>query len=135
MMSLSLSLATIVSLNGRLSEFLVATGGQMTAVLVLRSVRTRTRLVEVGLIAGIAYAAMSVAIGLHGNQKASLIVFDAVRGLAWGALSGFLVSGLLPVVERLFAVVTDVSLLELADGSHPLLQELVRRAPARTRTA
>ena len=42
---------------------------------------------------------------------------------------GFLVSGLLPLVERCFAIVTDVSLLELADGSHPLLQELVRRAP------
>ena len=38
-------------------------------------------------------------------------------------------SGLLPLVERCFGIVTDVSLLELADGSHPLLQELVRRAP------
>ena len=44
-------------------------------------------------------------------------------------LAGFLVSGLLPLVERCFSIVTDVSLLELADGSHPLLQELVRRAP------
>ena len=47
----------------------------------------------------------------------------------WGTLAGFLVSGLLPLVERCFSVVTDVSLLELGDGSHPLLQELVRRAP------
>ena len=49
--------------------------------------------------------------------------------MLWGTLAGFLVSGLLPLVERCFAIVTDVSLLELADGSHPLLQELVRRAP------
>ena len=35
----------------------------------------------------------------------------------------------LPVVERCFGIVTDISLLELADGIHPLLQELVRRAP------
>ena len=33
------------------------------------------------------------------------------------------------MVERCFGFVTDISLLELADGSHPLLQELVRRAP------
>ena len=33
------------------------------------------------------------------------------------------------LVERLFGVQTDLSLLELADISHPLLQELVRRAP------
>jgi putative nucleotidyltransferase with HDIG domain len=40
-----------------------------------------------------------------------------------------LLTGLLPIVERCFSCITDVSLLELADGSHPLLQELVRRAP------
>jgi putative nucleotidyltransferase with HDIG domain len=33
------------------------------------------------------------------------------------------------LVERCFGIVTDISLLELADGSHPLLQELVCRAP------
>jgi putative nucleotidyltransferase with HDIG domain len=129
LMSLSLSLATIVSLGSRLGDFLVAMGGQATAVLVLRSVRTRTRLVQIGVIAGIAYAAMTVATGLHSHQQLALIAFDTLRGLAWGALAGFLATGLLPVVERLFAVLTDVSLLELADGSHPLLQELVRRAP------
>jgi hypothetical protein len=44
-------------------------------------------------------------------------------------LAGFLVTGALPLVERCFSIVTDVTLLELADGSHPLLQELIRRAP------
>ncbi|MEM9791266.1 MAG: HDIG domain-containing metalloprotein, partial [Planctomycetota bacterium] len=36
---------------------------------------------------------------------------------------------LLQVVERLFGVQTDLSLIELGDPAHPLLQELVRRAP------
>jgi hypothetical protein len=44
-------------------------------------------------------------------------------------LSGLLMTGLLPFVERLFDVQTDLSLLELGDASHPLLQELARRAP------
>jgi putative nucleotidyltransferase with HDIG domain len=38
-------------------------------------------------------------------------------------------TGILPLVERMFGVQTDLSLLELGDPSHPLLQELVRRAP------
>jgi putative nucleotidyltransferase with HDIG domain len=129
LMSLSLTLATIVALGGRLSDLLIAMGGQATAVLILKSVRTRTRLVEVGLYSGLAYLAMTVATELYTGQAWKLIVFDSCRGLFWGALAGFLVSGLLPVVERCFGVVTDVSLLELGDGSHPLLQELVRRAP------
>jgi putative nucleotidyltransferase with HDIG domain len=54
---------------------------------------------------------------------------DALRNFTWGTLAGFLLTGCLPLVEKLFGIVTDISLLELADGSHPLLQELVRRAP------
>jgi len=129
LMSISLTLAMVLTLNGRLSDLLIAMGGQATAILVLRSVRTRTRLVEVGVTSGLAYMAMTIATELYTNQAWWLIAFDSLRGLFWGALAGFLVSGLLPVVERAFSIVTDVSLLELSDGSHPLLQELVRRAP------
>jgi putative nucleotidyltransferase with HDIG domain len=129
LMSLSLTLAMIVTLGGRLGDLLVAMGGQATAILVLRSVRTRTRLVEVGAVAGVAYLAMTLATELYTGQTWALIASDAGRGLAWGTLAGFLVSGMLPLVERCFAIVTDVSLVELGDGSHPLMQELVRRAP------
>ncbi len=129
LMSLSLTLATIVSLGGKLADLLVAMGGQATAILILRAVRTRTRLVEVGATAGLAYLAMTLATELWTGQTWRLIAFDCGRGLLWGTLAGFLVSGLLPLVERCFAIVTDVSLVELGDGSHPLLQELVRRAP------
>lgn len=129
LMSVCLTLAMIVTLGGKLGDLLVAMGGQATAVLLLRSVRTRSRLVEVGAAAGVAYLAMTVATELHASQSWRMILCDSGRGLLWGTLAGFLVSGLLPLVERCFAIVTDVSLLELGDGSHPLLQELVRRAP------
>jgi putative nucleotidyltransferase with HDIG domain len=129
LMSLSLTLAMIVTLGGSLNDLLVAMGGQATAILTLRGVRTRTRLVEVGVIAGVAYLSMTVATELYSGQTWSLIVSDSAWALVWGTLAGFLVSGVLPLVERCFAIVTDVSLLELGDGSHPLLQELVRRAP------
>ena len=72
---------------------------------------------------------MTVATGLLTGQTWQLISVDAARHFLWGVLAGFLLSGVLPLVERCFGVVTDISLLELADGSHPLLQELVRRAP------
>jgi len=40
-----------------------------------------------------------------------------------------LMTCLLPTVERVFNVQTDLSLIELGDPAHPLLQELIRRAP------
>ena len=38
-------------------------------------------------------------------------------------------TGLLPIIEWIFGVQTDISLLELGDPAHPLLQELKNRAP------
>jgi len=129
LMSFSLALATTVALGNGLNQLLVQMGGLATAVLLLRNVRTRTRLVEVAAGAGVAYLSMTIATELLTGQTWSMMAFDAGRHFAWGTLAGFLLSGCLPLVERAFGIVTDVSLLELADGSHPVLQELIRRAP------
>jgi cyclic-di-AMP phosphodiesterase PgpH len=129
LMSFSMTLALSVALGSDLSHLLQQMGGLAAAVLLLRNVRTRTRLVKVGTGAGLAYLAMTVATGALSGQTWQLIASDALRNFLWGTLAGFLLTGLLPVVERCFGIITDVSLLELADGSHPLLQELVRRAP------
>ncbi len=129
LLSLTLSLAITVALGSDLNHLLVQMAGLATAVLSLRNLRSRTRLVEVGLEAGAAFFLMTVATGLLSEQTISFILIDAGRHFLWGALAGFIVGGSLPLVERCFNMVTDVTLLELADGSHPLLQELIRRAP------
>ncbi|HKI31335.1 MAG TPA: HDIG domain-containing protein [Gemmataceae bacterium] len=129
LLSLTLSLATTVALGGNLHNLLVQMAGLATAVLSLRGLRTRTRLVKVGLGAGVVYLLMTVGTGILAEQMWWFVAFDAVRALVWGTLAGFLVSGCLPLVERCFSIVTDITLLELADGSHPLQQELIRRAP------
>jgi putative nucleotidyltransferase with HDIG domain len=129
LMAYSLALATTVALDGDLAMLLVQMGGLATAVLLLQHVRTRTRLVKVAAAAGVPYAAMAVATGLLSQQTWSFMLADGGRNFAWAATAGFLLSGSLPLVERSFGIITEVSLLELADGSHPLLQELVRRAP------
>jgi putative nucleotidyltransferase with HDIG domain len=129
LMSFSLALAVTVALGANLAYMLELMGGLATAVLMLRVVRTRTQLVKVAATAGFVYLLMTLATGLLSGQTPNLILADSLRHFVWGTLAGFLLTGLLPVVERCFGIVTDVSLLELADGSHPLLQELVRRAP------
>ena len=129
LMSFSLALTLSVVLGTGVEQILITVGGLAAAVLVLRYVRTRTQLVQVALGAGLANVAMTVAAGLLTEQTWSLIVADAFRHLIWGTAAGFVLTGLLPLVERCFGIVTDISLLELADGSHPLLKELVKRAP------
>jgi len=46
-----------------------------------------------------------------------------------GIISSIIVLGVLPVFEYLFNTATNISLLELADFHHPLLQRLVQEAP------
>jgi cyclic-di-AMP phosphodiesterase PgpH len=129
MMTFALELALTIVLGSGVDHLLIHMGGMATAILSLRHVRTRTQLVWVASAAGLAYFATSIATGLLSSQTWSLMLTDAGRFFLWGSLAGFVLTGLLPVVERCFSFVTDISLLELADGSHPLLQELVRRAP------
>jgi putative nucleotidyltransferase with HDIG domain len=129
LMSLSLALAVTVALGSSLGQLLELMGGLAPVVLLLRTVHTRTQLIKVATASGFAYLLMTLATGLLSGQTRSFIVSEAFRHFLWGALAGFVLTGLLPLVERAFGIVTDISLLELADGSHPLLQELVRRAP------
>ena len=129
LLTFALELALTVVLGNSVDQVLVHMGGMATAILALRHVRTRTQIVKVALAAGLACFVTTIATGLLSEQTWLLMLNDAFRFFVWASLAGFVLTGLLPLIERCFSFVTDVSLLELADGSHPLLQELVRRAP------
>jgi putative nucleotidyltransferase with HDIG domain len=93
-------------------------------------IRSRSKLIYVGLAAAI--VAMLTEIGdsiLEGQPLEQALRFDVPPVGRWAVVAGFLMTGLLPFVEKMFGVLTDLSLLEIGDISHPLLQELVRRAP------
>ena len=129
LISLCAAIVTSLTEGPNLRPLLAQMGGLAAAVLTMRQVRTRSRPVEVGLFAGGAFAVMAVAVGLVTDQPARFMAAEAARSFLWSAVAGFVVAGCLPLIERCFGVVTDVTLHELADNSHPLLQELRSRAP------
>ncbi|MDX1945481.1 MAG: HDIG domain-containing protein [Pirellulaceae bacterium] len=140
------------SLEQGLAEFVILLSSVAAAILLLRRIRSRTKLIYVGAITGLvvmlttigvgtlvgqAFGATSLALSwttqqLSTTYRDSFLVALFV-GAAWfgfcSLLAGVLMTGLLPFIERMFDVQTDISLLELGDVQHPLLQELVRRAP------
>ena len=128
-MSFALTLTINLMASGSVEKILLQLGGQATAILLMQGVRSRMQLVRIAAMAGAAYAAMTLASGILTGQTWSFILADMFRHGLWGTCAGFVLTGLLPIVERAFGVVTDISLLELADGTHPLMQELVKRAP------
>jgi putative nucleotidyltransferase with HDIG domain len=121
----------VLALGGDLPMYLLLFGTTAAAALNLGRVRSRSKLIYVGLFAGCVAALLDVAMKLIDNQPLDRSLFrDAGRQFIWATMAGFFMTGLLPFVERLFGVLTDLSLLELGDITHPLLQELVRRAPS-----
>lgn len=131
----SLSLIVTLSTGADLSQFVIQMSVCATAVILLPGVPTRTTLINVGACAAVTYLVMfwGTALlehpSLMGVWSDSTLWFHALRGAGWCLAAGFLVGGSLPFIENAFGVVTDISLLELGDVSHPLLQELIRRAP------
>ena len=126
-----LSLILVLSMGHGMHEFLLLMGVVTTANLNMGSIRSRSKLVYVGLFAGGVAVLLDVGMSVVDNQPFGLPVVTnaAVAGL-WALAAGLLMTCLLPFIEKLFGVLTDLSLLELGDMAHPLLQELVRRAPS-----
>ena len=101
------------------------------AILQLDSIRTRTKLLYVSMGAAVVGVAVRLLVALLNQVPVDTVLLAELGRLALACVvSGFLMEGLLPFVERFFGVLTDMSLLELSDLSHPLLRELARRAPS-----
>ena len=129
LVTFGLSLLTSLALGSGLGHFVVLMGGTAAGVLTLHEVRTRTKLIKVGATVAFGYFVLTWAIGLWQGQPPALIASDSFWRAGWGLMAGFFLGGSLPFVENSFGIVTGISLLELGDVTHPLLQELVRRAP------
>ncbi len=131
----SLCLIITLSTMGDLSRFVVLMSASATSVILLPRVPSRSTLVVVGFWAAATYFLLHWGMAILQEQTNTAIWleksiwYQSLLGAGWCLFAGFLVSGSLPFIESLFGVVTDISLLELGDVSHPLLQELVRRAP------
>jgi putative nucleotidyltransferase with HDIG domain len=149
---LSAAIALILSfaLDQGLAQFVILVSSVAAAILLLRRIRSRTKLMYVGAFTGLVVMLTTIGVGTLVGQaygptspflswsRQHLAYHDTfyvtlALGALWlgicSLLAGVLMTGLLPFVERIFDVQTDISLLELGDVQHPLLQELVRRAP------
>ncbi len=120
----------VLAMGADLAMFLLLFGTTAAAVLNVGRIRSRSKLIYVGLFAGCVAAVLDLAMKMIDNQPLDTLRLarEAGHQFLWATMAGFLMTGLLPFVERLFGVLTDLSLLELGDITHPVLQELVRRA-------
>lgn len=127
-------LLTVICLHQGIGFACVALVGVGVTAALLGEVRSRSKLVLAGLYAG---TAMAGAVLLVGLAQGPLDVPGGWRivgaGVALSLLAGFInglfVQGVLPLIEKAFRVTTTMTLKELNDASHPLLQRLAHEAP------
>lgn len=135
MASFVLVVLVAVVAGNNFGVFLIYMAGSAIAVFQTYNVRNRTRLIHVGFATGLTLCLATWAVGLLEGQKVtrlfweSVMFWDGLLALANGVLVGFVVTGLLPLIERLFGVLTDISLLEWCDQNQPVLRKLVLEAP------
>ena len=129
LLSLCTTLVVVVAIGHGFTEALALAATVAGAVLVLRQVRTRSRLLFVGFAAAAVGFLTTIGVGILDERSWTTLLTDGFKVALWSIIAGSLMTVLLPTVEKMFGVETDLSLIELGDPAHPLLQELIRRAP------
>ncbi|MFA4874850.1 MAG: HDIG domain-containing metalloprotein, partial [bacterium] len=107
----------------------------IVAIIAVANVDRRSQIIKAGAITGIAGAFAVFGIYLIANASATGAY--SFGEIAWGVFFAFL-SGIgaaiyamiaAPMIESISGYTSDIKLLELANLNHPLLRELIVRAP------
>ena len=126
-----LTLSTVQDIG----HFVIIATVTVSASIALETVSSRSTLIKVGFMSSVTYFCVTWGVNVLQSQAVTDVFTDldllksSLRGAGWCLVAGYLVAGSLPFIESAFGTVTDISLLEMSDISHPLLQELVRSAP------
>ncbi|MFA4991347.1 MAG: HDIG domain-containing metalloprotein [Candidatus Omnitrophota bacterium] len=121
-------LVGMISVN-RLDIVAMSVVGGMIGIFAVKNVRRRSQLIVAGFSVGFANMSYLIGVGLVNSLEFNTYITEAFLGLANGVISAVVVTGVLPIFENMFKVVTDISLLELSDLNHPILKEMVMKAP------
>jgi len=108
------------------------TGSALAGIAAIASatgVRRRTDFYRPMLVVALAYAVAIGAMGLVDGARADILIRRALWGVGAGFASVLAVTILLPLLESIFSVTTDITLLELADLNRPILRKLMLEAP------
>ncbi|MEZ4646211.1 MAG: HDIG domain-containing protein [Chloroflexota bacterium] len=105
-----------------------AAGGLMS-VLLLRDAQRVNAFFRAGLAAAVGYVTVTIMFQLPQSQEIIPVLQQVLYGVGNGVLSAALTLVGFFIVGSLFGVITILQLQELTRLDHPLLQELLRKAP------
>ncbi len=133
----NMALALMVGLitGGEFSYVLIAFLGGLVSIYAVTRLSQRSDLARAGFYVAATNAVVILAIylflGIFNLEYNSLVGlgYSLLAGIGSGIFSSVVAIGLLPFLESLFGVTTAITLLELSNPNHPLLKELLMKAP------
>ncbi len=123
-LTLGCAISVIIITNNAFFGILFLISGIVSGLLV-QDVRKRSFVIKAGCIVGFLQVACLLLIERPHFSNSPVFWLAFINGV----VSSIIALGILPLFEWLFKVVTNISLLELADFNHPLLQRMVMEAP------
>ncbi|MBN1558430.1 MAG: HDIG domain-containing protein [Lentisphaerae bacterium] len=117
--------------GGSLPLLLTGLVGSVVGAFTVEGVRTRAKVVRTGLVVGLAQIVCVLGLtGLTWEQADVMLVLrQAGACVTAGFFSAIVALLILPLFESGFRITSNISLLELSDLGHPLLQRLAIEAP------
>ncbi len=127
---LIISILSGVMLRDDLTFTLYALVGNFAAALSIQNCRRRSALLRGGLIVGAANVLAAISISMVHNELSLFKgLYDSLFAFSGGLLASVLVSWMVPLLEGLFKITTDIRLLELSDTNQEILKDLLVHAP------
>ncbi len=111
------------------SLFLTMLSGSITSCFLLREVRTRVKILEVGVLAGSVVFLVSFAMDVFEVGFRREIFSDAGWAMIAVICVAVVIQAFLPLIEKVFRIATSMTLLDYSDANQPLLKKLAMDAP------
>ncbi len=125
-----LSLVTGVSFSNNIGLVIIFFIGSVVGITAVSKVRRRSQILWAGILVGMVQFIGLLGLGLLNNLDYYVVLRQsAVWSIASAIACAFILMVLLPILESIFSIVTNITLLELSDFNQPLLKEMVLKAP------
>ena len=109
--------------------FLAGFISALSGIFLAHNIRLRTNVVRAAFFAGLILAGFIVAHGALLEADFAQIGRQVAAAVVSASVTGVVILGFLPLLEKLFNYTTDITLLEYTDFNHPLLRRMQVEAP------
>lgn len=123
------SFASAVLFDQSFAVFALGILVTITAASTARNVHRRASLFRAGLWVCAVKVLFVLVVGILNRPAIGVLTGQILAAIVSGMLATVFTLLLIPVFEKLFKITTDITLLELSDMGHPLLQKMAMQAP------